>query len=558
MPKVKNHIIREKKDYFYITLNIGLCIFCIFLIGRIGLAGRTLALFFSFIVGDFSTAILAFTLGYSLVYIYLKKKLDFHHISFIGLVFIFSACLLFAHLGLYDALNMSSTNVLTKTIELYKHYLRNYNISYSCGGGILGALFLQLTCLLVSKIGSIIVGIAFLVIGVSYMANLKLLNIFKGGHFTKIPKKAMDVAKKYIQDIHYPSFTKKPTKQMTLQSLEDTEEQVNFALQSELNKEKFESFRTFLKDRRFYCIAEKVLTSYTSSRILLKFANKSDEEIKAILGFFNRQGFFLKQDNLYSIDYPNQFRKLLTLKTMLLEEGNSKELPLAVDVNGTHIGFNPTQGRLLVLIGDLNSGIRTYVRVLVLSILIKNIKYSDIYFYDFDHEFSQMNKDGFLYVNNEKSASIALDEAFSEYERRSEVLKYFNCETIEEANQHIKKTNSEMEYILPQFHFMCLDLTSISSSLLQKITYAIRFSTRVGITIVIIARNKNALMKLELNKCDLMAFNMTDVSTSVKLFGSDMACRLQKKGDVLIRKEKTLYHGQTPYVSIADFDKIKG
>ncbi|MDE7213490.1 MAG: hypothetical protein K2N42_02810, partial [Anaeroplasmataceae bacterium] len=185
------------------------------------------------------------------------------------------------------------------------------------------------------------------------------------------------------------------------------------------------------------------------------------------------------------------------------------------------------------------------------------IKYSEIYFYDFEHEFPQMNKDGFLYVNNEKSASIALDEAFSEYERRNEVLKYFNCDSIEEANAQIKKSNLEMEPMFPQFHFLCLDLASISSGLYQKISYAIRFAARVGMTMIIVARNKNALAKLEMNKCDIIAFNMSDVSTSVKLFGSDMACRLQKKGDVLIRKDNTLYHGQTPYVSITDFDKIK-
>lgn len=557
MPKVKNQIIREKKDYFFVALDIGICILCIILIGRIGLAGRTLALFLSFLVGDFSTAILAFVLGYSVVYIFFKKKLDFHHISFIGLIFLFIACLLFAHLGLYDALNMSSTTVLSKTLELYKHYLKNYTISYSCGGGILGALLLQISCLLVSKIGSILIGIAFFIIGISYMANLKLLSIFKGGHLTKIPRKVVAATKKYVQDLHYPSFVKKTPKMMTLQSLEDIEEQVNFTLQNELNKEKFDSFKVFIKDHRFYCLPEKYITSYTSSRILLKTVNRNDEELKAILGFFNRQGFFLKQGNGYSIDYPNQFRKLLTLKKVLLEETN-KELPLALDVDGSHIGFNPYMGRFLVLVGDVHSGLRTYIRVLVLSILIKNIQYSDIYFYDFDHDFPQMNKDGFLYVNNEKSASIALDEAFSEYERRSEVLKYFNCETIEEANQHIKKTNSEHELILPQFHFICFDVASVSSSLLQKITYAIRFSTRVGITIILLARNKNTLMKLELNKSDLMVFNLNDVSTSVKLFGSDMACKLQKKGDVLIRKDGTLYHGQTPYVSVSDFDKIKG
>lgn len=67
----------------------------------------------------------------------------------------------------------------------------------------------------------------------------------------------------------------------------------------------------------------------------------------------------------------------------------------------------------------------------------------------------------------------------------------------------------------------------------------------------------NALSKIDLNKSDILAFNLSDVTTSIKLFGTDMACRLQKKGDVLIRKEGTLLHGQTPYVSVSDFEKLK-
>ncbi|MDE7106245.1 MAG: hypothetical protein K2O22_03680, partial [Anaeroplasmataceae bacterium] len=224
MPKVKNHIIREKKDYLYVAITIGVSIFCIILIGRVGLAGKTLALFFSFIVGDFSTVLLAFLLIYCLIYLFFKKKLDFHHISFIGTIFIMISFLMFAHLGLYDALGMSSTNVLSKTLELYKHYLKSYSISYSCGGGILGALILQVSCLLVSKIGSILVGIAFMLIGISYFANVKFLNIFKGGKLMKMPKRAIEATKKYFKNMHYPEIKKHSTKKMTIQALEDTEE----------------------------------------------------------------------------------------------------------------------------------------------------------------------------------------------------------------------------------------------------------------------------------------------------------------------------------------------
>ncbi|MDE5856323.1 MAG: hypothetical protein K2H06_04655, partial [Anaeroplasmataceae bacterium] len=365
MPKVKNHIIREKKDYLYVAVTIGVSVLCILLIGRVGLAGKTMALFFSFLIGDFSTVILAFVLGYCIIFLFFKKKLDFHHISFIGFIFIFIAFLMFAHLGLYDALGMSSTNVLSKTLELYKHYLKSYNISYSCGGGILGALILQVSCLLVSKIGSIILGIAFMIIGISYFANLKLLTIFKGGHLTKIPKQAIDATKKYFKSLHYPTITKKQSKKMTMQSLEDTEEQVNFVLQSEINKEKFESFKNFVRERKIYVMVDSYKTSYSSSRFLMKFAHKNDEEIKAILGFFNRQCFFIKQENGYALDYSNQFRKLLTLKAMLLEEGSSKKIPLAVDVDGSHICFDAKEGRMLVLTGDSTSGIKTCIRSLV-------------------------------------------------------------------------------------------------------------------------------------------------------------------------------------------------
>ncbi|MDE5714978.1 MAG: hypothetical protein K2I42_02490, partial [Anaeroplasmataceae bacterium] len=536
--------------------SIGVSIFSLILIGRIGIAGRILALFFAFIFGDFSTIILMFIFVYSICFILLKKKIDFHHISFIGVIFILLSLLMFAHLGLYDALGMKNTTVLTKTVTLYRHYLKSYQISYSCGGGIIGALLLQLTCLLVSKIGSILIGIAFLLIGISYMANIQWFKIFKSGKLTKIPKQMVGWTKDYFKNLHYPTTFKKPVKKISIHSLEDSEGQTNFTLQEEINKERYEGLKRYIRDKKIYGMLDASYTSYTSSRIVLKFANKNESDFQTIVGYFNRQCFLIKNDNEYYLDYPNQFRKLLTLKNFLAIEEKTNYLSLALDVNGNLISMDITGGKMLVVIGDRSSGIKTFIRSLILSILIKNIKYSDIYFYDFDNEFINLDKKAFIYVNNEKSASIALDEAFSEYERRSEVLKYFNCETILEANAMIKKTNSDMELIYPEFHFFLFDLSKVSPTLLQKITYAIRFSVRVGITIIAVARSKNALSHLELNKSDVVAFNMNDVSASIKLFGSDIACRLQKKGDVLIRKNGVLYHGQTPYVSLSDFEKI--
>lgn len=556
MPKVKNHIIQNKKDYASIAIGMCVIVTSILLIGRVGVAGRMLALFFSFIFGDFSTIILVFCLVYSICFVVFKKKIDFHHISFIGFVLIMMSLFLFAHLGLYTQLGMTNQTVMTKTIELYKHYLKSYQISFSCGGGIFGALLLQITCILVSRIGSIIIGIGLMIIGVCYTMNFKFFKIFSGGKLRKIPKYIFSKSSNYFKNLHYPSIQTKQIKKISVNNLEDTESQINFTLQNEINKEKFEEIKKIIRERKIYCVADRFYTSYSSSRIVFKMPRKDDNEMKQLMGYFNRQCFWIQNDQEYYLDFSNQFRKLLSLKSMLIADTSTKDIPLAIDVNGSRIAVEINSGKLLVLIGDQNSGIKTFIRCFVLCLLIKNIEFSDLYFYDFKDDFKAMNCKDFKYVNNEKSAALALDEAFNEYERRSEVLKYFNCDSIEEANSFIKKSNLEMDLLYPEFHIITIPLSELSTSLIQKITYAIRFSIRVGIMIVLVARGKNDLTKIDLNKSDLVCFNMNDVSTSLKLFGSDMICRLKKRGDVIIRKDSTIYHGQAAYVSTDDFDKI--
>lgn len=558
MPKIKNHVIEKKKDYFNVAVGIIVMILCLLIIGRVGKAGSILALFLSFILGDFSTVILAGVFAYTILFILFKKKIDFHHISFIGCVFLYVAVSMFAHLGLYEALEMSSKTVLSKTLTLYQHYLKAYEITYSCGGGLIAAIFVQISAFLLGKVGTILLGLMFVLIGLSFFSHLDLLRFIKGGKLKVIPIKIYKGIKNYLDNIHYPNLkpTIKTHKKVSLSMLSDHDDQVNFTLQNEIIKERFEDLKRYVRDQKIYCVVDSFYTSYSSSRIVLKFAHKSEEEFRKIAGFFNRQGFFLPLENDYALELPNQFRKLLTLKSVLLAEKKNNELPVALDVDGTLIHLNIEEGRFIVLFGDPSSGIKSCLRSLLVSLLIKGIPYREVYFYDLENEFSTLDGSFIKYINNERSAAIALDEAFEEYERRSEVLKYLDCISIKEANEKIKKSGEAIEPLLPEFHFLYLDVTKVSASLVQKISYAIRFTLKVGIQLILCCRNRNALSKLELNHSDLIVFQTTDVSTSLKLFGSEMACKLQKKGDVLIASKGKVFHGQTPYISIQDFDSI--
>ena len=240
----------------------------------------------------------------------------------------------------------------------------------------------------------------------------------------------------------------------------------------------------------------------------------------------------------------------------MLSELRKEEIPLLKDINGKNLYFDYSDGKNIVVIGDENSGVKTCIKSILSSFIIKGINYSDIYFYDFKEEFKVLLNSKISYVIDEKGALNSLNDLFNEYEKRLEVLRYFNSENIKDVNIQIKRNNLNIESLSSIVHIFNVDLLNISDTLLSKLIYAIRFSSKVGINIIVVARNKNELLKLELNKMDILCLNINDISTSVKLFGSDMALRLLKKGDVLLRMNNIIYHGQTPYISTTDFEKI--
>ena len=555
MAKVKNHIIEDKSDYFKIAIDIGICLFCVFMIGRVGVLGSYLSLFLAFLVGDYSTFLLCIILVSTILNILFKKQIDVHHIFFIGAIFILLGLLMLTHIGLYDSLGMDNKNILAKTLNLYKHYLKVYEMSYSCGGGLIGGALLQVACLLTGKIGGAIIGVALILIGISYFTNVKLFSIFSGGKITLVFKKGMEFIGKYFKNIKIPTKERIHHKRITINDLEDVEVESNFVLQNEINKEKFEDFKRYIKENKIFFLLDGYYTSYSSSRFVLKFAKINDLDLKVINNYFNRQAFLIKNVNEYYLDYPNQFRKLLTLKNML-SNLRKEDIPLLKDVNGKNVVFDYNSGKNIVVVGDENSGVKTCIKSLLTSFVIKGINHSDIYFYDFNEEFKILANSNIYYVFDEKGAFNSLDELFNEYERRLEVLKYFNSENIIEVNNQIKRNNLNINLLTPIVHIFNIDLVNASETLLSKLIYAIRFSGKVGINIIVVARNKNELSKLELNRMDILCFNINDITTSVKLFGSDMALRLMKKGDVLLRMDNIIYHGQTPYISTSDYEKI--
>ena len=554
MPKVKMKKAVDKRGYLYIAIGILVALFCLLLIGRVGKMA-TAFLFVQFIFGDYASLILVFITIVSIFNLALNKKIDLHHIFFIGFVLIYISLSLFCHLGLYDPLQMTNKNIITKTIDLYSRYLSSYDRAYSCGGGIVVAVFAQIIGLISGKIGIILVGIVFLIIGFSYIININIFKLLKGGRLKGIVGGVFKSTVKYFKNINYPK-TYSHTKKIPISILQDNDEPVSFTLQQEINKEVFKELGDYIKQKHITCILEGFETSYTSSRFIVKIPHKSESILKELSGYFNKCCFFIKNNLLIYIEVSNQFKKLLTLKSLLLAHNNKSGILLGVDVDNKGIELDISSGKSLVVIGDISSGLKTFTRCFLSSLLIKGHLPKNIYFYDSYSEFMLLNGTKINYINNEKSAAIAFDEAFSEYERRSEVLRYLNADSISEANKKIAEMGEEYEPLKPIFHFVYLKPSMFDEKLLQKLSYVMQFGIKVGLIIILLVRDKQLLFKLNLSNCDILSFHLGDVSISVKLFGSDLACRLQKKGDIIYQSKARIYHGQSPYISLDDFEKI--
>ena len=107
----------------------------------------------------------------------------------------------------------------------------------------------------------------------------------------------------------------------------------------------------------------------------------------------------------------------------MLSELRKEEIPLLKDINGKNLYFDYSDGKNIVVIGDENCGVKTCIKSILSSFIIKGINYSDIYFYDFKEEFKVLLNSKISYVIDEKGALNSLNDLFNEYEKRLEVLR---------------------------------------------------------------------------------------------------------------------------------------
>lgn len=562
MPKEKNRVTEKNNDYLYEVLGFALVIFPFIILGNLGRFGSLLALSLKVVLGDYFFIILCILMILGIRCLIKKKFIECHSLMFLGFIILYLGLMLLSHLAIYDELSMTETEVISQTFNLYKNYFKVFDKTYITGGGMIGALFFQVFILLFGRIGVIIIAICFLIVGISFMFNTSLIDLaLNGRRLSGFVKKVFFSIIGFFRKIDYSKNKKiKPIiPKININLLSDIEVSSNRLLQEEINKDIEINFKNYIKQNKLFCIYNKYLQSYNSTSYLLdSISDQNFKQLKERVNyFFENQCFIIKKNNEISVEVYNKFRELLTLKKMLTSIA-TKNLCLGIANNNLAIELDFSIDNQLFICGDYNSGVRNTVRMLIFQIFLNHQLNAKIEILDTKQEFKELFEicSNIDYYLSDSEGLNMLEKLAIEYERRKEVFNFLGVEDYIEANKEITALHPKINLINPIYVFINTSFSKASYDFENKFNYLIKFSHKMAIYFICVIRKKEDLRKLTLNYSAYMMLNTMDIEFSLKTVNSDLGCLLQKKGDFLYLSQQKIRHGQIPYLSMTDYNRL--
>ena len=170
--KTKKQQLQEEK-LMLVGLGSLFILFALFGLFQLGFLGNLIANTFR-IVGGNTFPVLTVALAiYGLLLIVKNTSLRFKHYRRItGLLLMYVAVLIFFHAQLFAKVKPADLTILKTTWHLILTDIKANQITQNVGGGMLGALFYQVTHFLVAQVGSYLISFILFALGLFFMTNL--------------------------------------------------------------------------------------------------------------------------------------------------------------------------------------------------------------------------------------------------------------------------------------------------------------------------------------------------------------------------------------------------
>lgn len=564
--KSKQEIEQEAGQFYFETVGMFSLIFAVIIFAKLGKVGSFLTMFLKVVFGDWYLLIVILIMIFGFYLILNHHGFNFKNQRFIGYILCLISILILSHFSVHNYVIKEEGSYFNITWNHYKSYMSSLEETY-LGGGLLGAILFYIVYSLLGKVGVILVSILILILGFTMIIDKPIIEISKVflNSFKKI-----NVYKKSFNNFFRYEIGKKKTpiksiyqskKKITLKYL-DNYKNFNYLESQEQYLEQTNGLiiSVFNNLNLMYKLIHK-FTSYSSSLIIYNIYDEFDFNIlgNKISQLIEEGIYISKIKNTLSIEINNKFISILSLRDLLVKQPllyNNYLIPVGLNIKNQIEEIDFSKEANLLIIGDYNSGIKSFVSSLIVSSIIK-VSSCNIEFNLFD-DIGDFNNFHYLFYNiNNEDIKEYLNKIVNFIDDRVNELSLKNIHQIDEYNlimeQEKKDKLNRVIYVIQLDDYNNFyDYKFID----DKLLYITQVGRDIGVYVIFISRNieKVTTVLYSLFKYKFI-FNIGQNKTN--LIETKHLDVLINKGDCLFIRNNNEKRIQTAKLTIEEIKKIK-
>lgn len=596
MSKEKKRKITEDKTkeglvYFEIW-GILFILFSLILLSQLGPVGRTLNTLMKMIFGDWYWLILIFMFYYGVMMIIYHEFITYSSIKIKGFIFISAGLLIYSHYPIFNIVDLTDSNIITESYNLYMSYLNRQYDNGTYGGGLLGAFLFWITYALFGGVGTRIVALILLISGIAYLFEKTIYDFIDDVYFgtikvykstkkvivstidkmkavseqNKQQKKELLIEKVPINDENEKFenlvFTKNETIDLkqsryykpNIRKLKYYENKEILENQKEITIENAKIINEFLKSLFLNLQINEAYIGPTISTYIIEVENSI--KCKKILNYqkdlfmrlnMNNIRIYEKYDTKHCIyiEVPNKYRYLVSLREILEENTDNKLIPIGRNYCGDLYSINFTKmSNILVIGNDISSKINLLKTIICV-----------IYYQYKPEEFQLILCDSTKYELNDFENIHHLYFPFISdfHSMRPMLIKLYT-----EVDKRLEMVNNNVEYFPPILLILndFVDFYVNDNDYLRYLNYILVHGARVNIYIIYATNNLDEQIltnNLRAQFDSIISFMISSKELSFKYLEDDLT-KLLKEGDCIIysRADNTSMRVQTALLSEED------
>ena len=475
MPKKKVSTVetqKKEKIFYYEIIGIVCLIISAFSFTKLGLFGTYLMLTFRLLFGDWYFIFTFLLFIYGLYCLLVHKRLKVVSIRFLGIFLITLSLIVLSHFSMFKYIKSFDDNHLKLMFNLYLSYFKDNVPSKMIGGGIIGGTIFHLCYYLFSSIGTILLMIFVLFVGIVFVCKktfkdfvlmiknffVKVFNIIIN-IFKKLKKDAESIDEEYKNNKNKKRYFNKSM--LVNYKFDNTDELNNIKNNIILIKKTLEELEVMYK-KIDYLLGFHISSIYVYILYEFDFSYLYDKLNKYI-----KNKYLIKynpDECKIIIEINNLVPRFLNFKYALK---NTDDFVIGIDEYNNLIKVD---NNILILGNDLD--IRKYLESLVLyPMFSKNNRNDEIYLFDLYNKMSDLSK----YVDKYFTSFLEIGSMNEDIEKVLNELNDTHYPNIEKYNLN-NQTKFNKKFIFINGLEKILSHTRIT----EKFEYLLRLSVQTG------------------------------------------------------------------------------